>query len=386
MRRKARARRRLHAADARDREFALDLAERDAEMAERLVAEQRKEELRRAAVNERLDKLRIEHYARKALATELARAQTVNVHTELKSATELIDLELDPPTPIVEELHLNGSNTLLAAQHKTGKTTLELHLAKSLADGEPFLGRFDTDLPGKVCILNYEMSERQFIDWLGRTGVENTDRILALNLRGQSLPFWEYEQMEALAEELFFQEVGFLIIDPAARAWRGLVESENDNVQLAEFFGAIDELKRAADIPNLLLATHTPRSSDDRARGGGEVEAWPDVNWYLAKAEGGQRTFRADGRDVLLPKKHLSFDEDTLGLTLGNSLRESIEQEIMAVMEANGGTFDGKSALLRKVQKGSASYREKVLAELLDEGRIVESKTGAGMSKKLSLG
>ncbi len=52
-------------------------------------------------------------------------------------------------------------------------------------------------------------------------------------------------------------EVKFLFLDTAARAWRGLFGNENDNAQVVAFTDAVDELKRAAGVPNLVVSTHT---------------------------------------------------------------------------------------------------------------------------------
>jgi RecA-family ATPase len=52
------------------------------------------------------------------------------------------------------------------AQRKTGKTTLELNLAKALVDGRHFLGQFEVrPIAGNVAIVNYEVSARTLAGW-----------------------------------------------------------------------------------------------------------------------------------------------------------------------------------------------------------------------------
>lgn len=290
-------------------------AERDHELAVKRREQQEKDEQEKQAILERKERYRIDHEARKLLNSEITRERTFDLPPEDWSAEDFIAESDEPLHPVIEGLHYEGNNTLLVAEHKTGKTTLEIAMAASLVDNKPFLGRFDTALRwGKVAIFNYEMSPTQFRHWLNDAEIENVERIVPLNLRGYKLPFWDEAELLRMAEFLNRESVSFIIMDPASKAWRGLVENESDNVQLAEFFGAIDTLKHEARVPNLMLAVHTPRDAE-RARGGGEIEAWPDANWYLSKLKGsGTRFLRAEGRDVFLPETMLHFDADTRNL------------------------------------------------------------------------
>ena len=52
----------------------------------------------------------------------------------------------------------SGGNVVLAAQYKTGKTTLVHNLIRSLSDGTPFLGKYHVDPPaGTIFVLDTEM-------------------------------------------------------------------------------------------------------------------------------------------------------------------------------------------------------------------------------------
>lgn len=187
--------------------------------------------------------------------------------------------------------------------------------------------------------------------------------------------------MNELADYLLQEQVGFIIMDPAARAWRGLIENEGDNIQLSEFFGAIDELKRLADVSNLLLAVHTPRSPEagDRARGGGEIEAWPDGNWYLSRMRGSStRAIRAEGRDIGLEETALSYVEPTrellaVGTPEDNKFEEGVSMACNVLEAAR--RFDSTKEFADSMQ-GKTSEKRKWIKECVNRGYAIEQKNG----------
>lgn len=139
-------------------------------------------------------------------------------------------------------------------------------------------------------------------------------RIVAAHLRGRTAPFWERGFQEHLTDWLLRWGVEFLIIDPAARAWRGLVDNENDNSKIDAFTAAVDELKLSAAVPSALITHHFGRvqheEGEERARGATRLEDWADALWYLTKDKGGRRALRATGRDVDVEAIDLDYAED----------------------------------------------------------------------------
>lgn len=372
-------RRRLTKAEIREREAAERLAEHEAEIAERKLEQKRQESKQEARITDRLENFRIDHEARKRLKLEITRRREFNLPEVGWTAEQFLAEQEEPPTPIVEGLHFDGGNTMLIAEFKTGKTRVSLNLAGALADGLPFLSQFKTNMPeGRIAFLNYEMPSAMFREWLRPMGLENADRIVPLNLRGWTLAFWEEEMMLRLADWLLKNNVKFIVLDPAARAWRGLVEAEGDNVQLSEFFGALDEVKRLADAQNLLITAHKPRSNEDRARGGGEIEAWPDANWYLGKEKDGRRTFRAFGRDVDQDRVDLTYEKDTGWIeTSGPSSERAVEQaakEAHRVVKAEG-DFPSTSKLVERM-KGKTESKRPGIKLAVQNGWLEAEKNG----------
>ena len=107
----------------------------------------------------------------------------------------------------------------------------------------------------------------------------------------------------------------FWLVDPAARAMRELVESENDNTQVGVFTDLLDEMKAEASVRDLVLSTHMSRAfmSEDaeRSRGATRLEDWMDHSWYLTKDSKNQdapRAMRAMSRGVDVREMDLSYD------------------------------------------------------------------------------
>lgn len=355
-------------------------AEREAELRQKQVDQEEKDRRDAQAILDRKEKLRIDHEARKQLASEVTRQRQFELPDAGWTAEDFIEESDEPLIEVVQGLHYQGNNTLLVAEHKTGKTTLEINLAAALVDGKPFLGRFGTALPeGKVAFFNYEMGKDQFRNWLNDAEIDNIDRIVPLNLRGFKLPFWDEAELLRLAEWLNKNEVSFIIMDPASKSWRGLVENESDNVQLAEFFGAVDTLKAEAGVPNLLLAVHTPRDAE-RARGGGEIEAWPDANWYLSKMKGTKdRLLRAEGRDVEMPNTVLEYNKETRLLEAAEGDPQDARNRVavdaaVAACEGAGG-FDSLSDFVNALT-GQPGNSRRAIAEAVEQGRVQEIAEG----------
>src|SRR4249919_2741336 len=217
--------------------------------------------------------------------------------------TEELSIPDEPITYLIEHLLPTGSNGLLTAQYKTGKTTLVNHLARSLADSESFLGRHPVaKLAGRVALFNYEVDERQFRIWLREVGVANTDAVSVLNLRGFRLPVLTKAVEDWIVAWLETRNVQVWIVDPFARAFVGSGVSENDNTQVGAFLDALDVIKTRAGVSELILPTHTGREhfeeGDERARGATRLDDWADVRWMLTKDDHEQRYFSATGRDV----------------------------------------------------------------------------------------
>ena len=257
------------------------------ELAKEVRRQRNREEARRILVAEKLGPPFPLPEVGRTLADALAEPRPAEVYT-------------------VDRMHVQGCNTLLVASYKTGKTTLCGNLVRSLVDGVLFLNEFEVDFPddGSVAIFNYELTPDMQLDWLEDMQIENQEAIVEpVNLRGSTLRIWEPDERKRIVEWLKRNEVAFWLVDPTARAWRGLVTKEGDNVQIDEFLGVLDEIKVQAGVLDLLVTAHMGREKvaddEERARGGTRLEDWMDHGWYMGK-DGQEidapRWFRVQGR------------------------------------------------------------------------------------------
>lgn len=305
----------------------------------------------------------------------------------------LVD-DLDEPREAakyaVADLHPTGGNSLLVAEKKAGKTTLALNLVQALADDDPFLGHFAIEsMEGRVAFFNYEISADMFREWVEDMNLAHPERVARpLHLRGRALPFWESEALDRLATWLRGEEVEWLIVDPAARAWSGLVTNENNNTEVGAFTDALDALKQAAGIANLLLATHTGRAKreegEEQSRGATRLEDWADSLWYLTKDRDGSRALRANGRDVDVPALDLQFMHDRRLKATGQTRTERRADEgvqsvvdAMALFEAAGEEPQTKE--LERAMEGDSTKRSRWIQEAVSRGLIQRQKGGRAL-------
>jgi hypothetical protein len=284
----------------------------------------------------------------------------------------------------VHSLHPRGSNSLLIAEYKTGKTTLALNLLKALTDRDAFLGFYETDMPeGRVAYWNYEVSETQLRSWARDLGVRKPERAAVLNLRGYRLLLQEYADWAA--QWLRERETVFWIIDPWARAYG---EAENDNDRVTAFLEVLDDVKRRAGVPDLLLVTHTgrekPEQGRERARGATRLDDWADNRWILTEDDG-DRFFFANGRDVDEEERRLEFDRHTRELvqvwdersnrrvTARKRAAERMDEAILAVVRANPGIT---STEIRASVSGNDALKLKRLKTLIVEGKLRTEQKG----------
>jgi hypothetical protein len=271
----------------------------------------------------------VAYYMRQIVARTEARRQVAAAEFSVsfrppavRSLEEELAMPDEPVLWTVGEVMPFGANVLLTAQYKTGKTTLAGNLIAALADGKPFLGRFDVEpVEHRVALLNYEMGEAMMRRWLRDLGIVHTERVYVVNLRGMSLPLTDGLAYEWIANRLKDSGVTTLIIDPHARAIGGL--DENSNADMTIFTNRLDDLKAEVGIREIVLVSHTGRMQHDigaeRTRGATRLDDWPDVRWLIVKDSEDVRYFRAIGRDVEMAEQPLHWDPVMRMLTLGDS-------------------------------------------------------------------
>jgi RecA-family ATPase len=203
---------------------------------------------------------------------------------------ELAMGEYAPPVPLVEGLLVEGGGAVWSALWGTGKTWLALELARCVAAGGDFLGRFPTR-PGKVLYLDQEGTPGGHKERLVK--LENGHPFgWDLDVRFvyvSGLILTEYEGFLFLDKLLATEKPALVVLDSWVRFFRG---NENDAVAVAAFNDSLRSLRLAHGCATLPL-DHTRKRPpngatdhpEDRTRASGEKLAGVDNGLTIEKAK-----------------------------------------------------------------------------------------------------
>jgi hypothetical protein len=248
-----------------------------------------------------------------------------------------------PDLPVawrIEGLLPEKGRLLVAAQRKTGKTTLGLNIARCVITGERLLGKLDTTpTDGRVALFNYEVSGAQAARWARDHGIPG-DRLVLVNLRGRRNPLGHPEDQAALMAKMIEHDVRMLIVDPFGRAFTG--SSQNDSTEVQSWLLNLDQFATDAGIGEVVLMTHAGWNGE-RTRGSSALEDWPDAVVWMVRGtdargqEDGTRFLRAEGRDVDIEEDQFTYDETTRMIRFANTgsrahTRKTVQMD--AVMSA----------------------------------------------------
>jgi hypothetical protein len=210
--------------------------------------------------------------------------------------------QLERPAPDVswriEGLWPARTNVTCAAQYKTGKTTLALNVARSLADDVPFLDTFEVEVPaGRIGYWNHELSPDLFLAWCRALRITKPDRIAVAHLKGYPLPLTTTVAADWAEDWLRTQEVEVWIIDPFGAAFHG---DENSNSEVGAWLRAVEEVASRAGVTEVLVPLHTGRAQQ-----------------VYTKDDTGQRFLAVSGRLAEVPQFSVDFDEANRSLRFG---------------------------------------------------------------------
>lgn len=276
------------------------------------------------AVRQRALQLRIDDEARELYSDWQASA----LGHEMPDVVNLQDFLAVPDEDAqyrIVDLWPTGGNVLLAAQYKAGKTSMVANLLRSLADGDQFLGHFDTEPPRRITLLDDELDERMLRRWLRQQGIQNSDRIDVVSLKGRLATFniLNARSRARWAERIRGSEL--IILDCLRPCLDALGLDEHRDA--GRFLVAWDSLKKEAGVSESIVVHHMGHGQE-RSRGDSRLLDWPDVNWKIVKEaqsedadveeigdSGGRRFFSAHGRDVNVPEGMLEWEPLMRSLT-----------------------------------------------------------------------
>ncbi|MGH3934869.1 MAG: AAA family ATPase [Pseudonocardiaceae bacterium] len=286
----------------------------DGDVAERVQAHELARELAR---------LRVRDAARRAFAAEQAG------HVDPPAPVALPDLLAEPDEATeyrVGGLWPMGGRVILAAQYKSGKTTLVGNLVRCLVDGEPFLGRHEVATPaGQVVLLDTEMSRGKLRYWLRDQRITTPQRVTVVPLRGRVSSLNPLDPALRAEWSAILRRLGaeVLILDCLRPVLDSLGLDENHDT--GRVLVALDELAASAGVGEFALIHHMGHAGE-RSRGDSRLRDWPDAEWRIIRADddpASPRFFTAYGRDVEVPETALQFDPATRRITAAGGSRKA---------------------------------------------------------------
>lgn len=339
-------------------------------------------------------------------ADALARKQIADTTSgvELPPVVSLGDLLAQPDDPVRMRIEgvwpSGGAKVLCAAPAGGGKTTLSGNLVRSMADGVPFLGRFDVNQTAeRIVIIDNEMTQGMLRRWLRRQGLRNTAAVVdVVNVRGKAGVFDMGNDRLRGEWSRRLRDLGcdFLVFDclkPVLEAM-GL----DENRETGKFLYPFATMLAEAGVDDALVHHHMGHSSE-RARGDSTMLGWSDANWKIIRKDdlpAQPRFFATDKvRDADPPVGEglLSFDPETGHLTYvgGNRVEtqesEDIDKRMRAVLElladrraevGDGGDHRLTTTALRREVKGRATAIDNAIRQATKRELVDAVRRGAG--------
>lgn len=301
--------------------------EADEAEAAMLAAQQ---EIHRGKVSARAYEYRISDEAKRMFNSQRAAEQN-----QQRPGVELLtDMLLVPDEDAnyrINELLPTGGRALLAAQYKAGKTSLIANLIRSLADGSPFLGRFDIQPTDRVTLIDTELDKRMLRRWLREVGIVKTDKVTTLSLRGKLSTFDLLDDDVRAYWARQIQGSDFIILDCLRPCLDALGLDENRDA--GTFLVAFDELVAESGCSDAVMVHHMGHQNGEsgdkeRSRGDSRLLDWPDVLWKIVKNNEDEnddsRYFSAMGRDVNVEESRLLWNAQDRSLFIRGGSRTDV--------------------------------------------------------------
>ena len=268
----------------------------------------------------------------KARAAVAARRNGSAALPEATTLTELLAEADEDAEYRIDRIWPTGGRVLLAAQYKSGKTTLVGNAVRVLVDGGEFLGRFATTTVRRVVLIDTELDRRTVRRWLRDQGIRNTDAVTVIPLRGAVSAFDILDPAKRAKWVALIGKTDVLILDCLRPVLDALNLSEA--TEAGRVLTAFDELMAEVRATEGMVVTHMGHQNE-RARGDSRLRDWNDAEWTLVR-DGNDNDDDADrtrflsalGRDVSLPEGQLTFDPATRHLSYEGGNR--VDQPVRA--------------------------------------------------------
>lgn len=222
------------------------------------------------------------------------------VDDDLPAMKSLWEQAQDPPElspELISGVLREGCKMIITGESKAGKTCLSQNLAVCIAEGKPWLGKFQCQ-QGKVLYMNLEVEEaslyRRFEAMYRALGIQMTEKggsnIIPWNLRGYAIP------LDKLAAKVIrrCRNTGpykAIILDPLYKVQQG---DENSAEAIIKFCNALDRIAHETGAAVIYDHHHPKGTAGDRKvidRGSGsgvfsrDADAICDLSFLSPKKE-----------------------------------------------------------------------------------------------------
>ncbi len=274
---------------------------------------------------------------------------------------------------IAEGILTRGGKLLLYAKSGAGKTTLLDFIAGPLANGTPFLGRYQVDRPRKVLVIQGELSIPEMsshAQQLVAAGYGD-DRLIFARMTGLRLPAGEVALRALIAEH----GAEVIALDPWYRLFSG--ESSDKPEQVQVVFDVCDRLLEEG-LVEAAIVVHHANVTGLRTAGSWMFEGWPSTILRLETVAGipAQRVLSFE--KIRAPSSSLMGER--LSIVLGDEgylpLR-GVEPVIPA-----GVTL----ALLIVREAGGQLYRKELIDRIMARGQCKERAAGKYLGQAVQKG
>lgn len=330
----------------------------------------------------------------RAEADRIHKQETAPPATERPQVTPLPVLLSEPDTDPeyrIDGLMPTGGNVMLAAQYKAGKSTLTGNFIRALADGTPFLGRYDVRQAQRIVLLDNELDRRITRRWLADQGIQHPERVTVVNLRGKLSTFdlLDPDTRRSWAEAIGYADV--LILDCLRPVLDALGLDENTDA--GQFLLAWDEFLSEVGATESLIVHHMGHAGE-RQRGSSRLLDWPDATWKIVREDDdptSPRYFSAFGRDVDVPEGGLEFTHWNRHLTYATGGRKTrgMDQrveDVVSFLKVSPGT---STVGIKRALPGDEKLTKQALDLAVERGLVTgreRTGKGGGMAWFLAVG
>lgn len=280
-----------------------------------------------------------------------------------------------PPKPVVPRLAWRARSTLVAAAPKSGKSTLLSFVAACVSRGLPFMDE-PTDL-GTVLLISPEEYIGDVARRLSRFEADPA-RVHVVD----RMPTDPRERPSALEGHIEAVRPDLVVIDTLISYGRGLIEDENNAVQMQAVTQTLTDLAHRMDVAMVIV--HHAAKATGRSRGSTAIDGGVDAvaNIFIPDedADPTRRAVKAMGR---VPIYDFEYRLDGDLLVMASTTGAPLIQRVLDTIRAHP---DCSLRTVRQAVGGKAEAVDAAIQTLMLKGWVRDSGDRTARSYSTTMG